>query len=303
MGLWSFLRQLVGREKTACKPEETPAKKELPAVHSPFESRISTPSEAKGSPPELPRRHIVSDAEDERPGWRTRLAHSMGSSVGPIGGPPAPPPDAYVVVDSVTITDIQGVLAVIKDYSVEKLQTGFALLVKEAAQHANLFQPKDKQAFDAVLAPLVEEEKSQPAAASLFGPHLALVPTGVVRAAAQGRLSSKRIEQDLGNDRIVTAPTAAVGHRLWAKFMRKSKETICGAEGPYEAFCKGLLGQADLPKTIAASIVAGCLTASAVWIPLAAYAALLVTKAGLKTYCEPDDPAPQQEPPAKSEKP
>ena len=195
------------------------------------------------------------------------------------------------------------VLAVIKDYSVEKLQKGFALLVKEAAQHANLFQPKDKQAFDAVLAPLVEEEKSQPAAASLFGPHLALVPTGVVRAAAQGRLSSKRIEQDLGNDRIVTAPTAAVGHRLWAKFMRKSKETICGAEGPYEAFCKGLLGQADLPKTIAASIVAGCLTASAVWIPLAAYAALLVTKAGLKTYCEPDDPAPQQEPPAKSEKP
>jgi hypothetical protein len=48
----------------------------------------------------------------------------------------------------------------------------------------------------------------------------------------------------------------------------------------------GLLGQADLPKTIASSVVVGTFNPALFWCPLAAYAGLLVVKTGLKTFCE-----------------
>jgi len=72
------------------------------------------------------------------------------------------------------------------------------------------------------------------------------------------------------------------GKEIFEKFSRKFKETICGKDGPYEQFCNGLVGQADLPVTIAASILSG----GQVWLPIAVYVGLLIVKTGLKTYCE-----------------
>jgi hypothetical protein len=174
-------------------------------------------------------------------------------------------------------------LSTIQHYSEAKLQAGFALLVLDARAHRSLFQGRDGELYDAVLGAALETE------AALGGPAPAQPPVGIVKAAAQKALSPQLVEARLGIDSIVTPANVAAGKRLWGKFMRKFKETICGEAGPYEAFNKGLLGQADLPKTIAASIVTGVLSASAVWIPLVAYGGLLLAKAGLKTYCETDD--------------
>jgi hypothetical protein len=92
----------------------------------------------------------------------------------------------------------------------------------------------------------------------------------------------------LGGQQIVHEWTFKAGKRLFLKVAKKSEETVCGPGGPYRAFINddGLLGQADLPRTIAASIVVGSFNPAAFWCPLAAYAGLLVVKTGLKTFCE-----------------
>jgi len=66
----------------------------------------------------------------------------------------------------------------------------------------------------------------------------------------------------------------------------KFKDTICGKDGPYEQFTKGLVGQAALPSSIASSILAAGFSVETVWYPLAVYLSLLLVKTGLKTYCE-----------------
>lgn len=91
----------------------------------------------------------------------------------------------------------------------------------------------------------------------------------------------------LGDSKLVHEWTLKPGKRLQKKFEEKFKETICGAGGPYIQFDKGLLGQEELPKTIAASILTVGFSAATFWYPLAVYIALLIIKAGLKTYCEP----------------
>jgi len=215
-----------------------------------------------------------------------RQRPTVGEGGSPVGFPVGFSVSQVYVDQAVAIGDLQSMLSTIQNYSEEKLQAGFALLVHDASVHRSLFQGRDGALFDAVLGPVVEAE------AALGSPPPPLLPVGIIKAAAQGTLSARIVEAKLGNDGIVTPENVERGKRLWGKFIRKFKETICGEAGPYEAFNKGLLGQADLPKTIAASIVTGVLSVSAVWIPLAAYAGLLLAKAGLKTYCETDGPSP-----------
>ena len=53
-----------------------------------------------------------------------------------------------------------------------------------------------------------------------------------------------------------------------------------------EKFEKDLLGQADLPVTIASCILAAGISVATFWYPLAIYFGLLLVRTGLKTYCE-----------------
>ena len=85
---------------------------------------------------------------------------------------------------------------------------------------------------------------------------------------------------------IVHEWTFKPGKRLLVKFGVKFKDTICGADGPYEQFTNGLIGQAALPATIAAKILTVGFSAATFWYPLAVYVSVLLVKAGLKTYCE-----------------
>jgi len=86
---------------------------------------------------------------------------------------------------------------------------------------------------------------------------------------------------------IVHEWTSMPGQKLFEKFKEKFKDVICkGDDSIYMKMEKGLLGQADLPVTIVSTILASGIAVSTFWIPIIVYFALLLIKAGLKTYCE-----------------
>jgi len=81
--------------------------------------------------------------------------------------------------------------------------------------------------------------------------------------------------------------TKGPGKDLFDRFKEKFKDTICkGPDCPYTKMEKGLIGQADLPATIVATLVASGVAVSTFWIPILVYFALLLVKTGLKMYCE-----------------
>jgi hypothetical protein len=93
----------------------------------------------------------------------------------------------------------------------------------------------------------------------------------------------------LGGCDIVHEWTFKPGKRFFVKVREKCRDTVCGNDGPYEAFHSGdgLLGQANLPSALAMSAAVGAFAPPLFWYPLSAYAGLLILKLGLKTYCEP----------------
>jgi hypothetical protein len=109
------------------------------------------------------------------------------------------------------------------------------------------------------------------------------IPRGMAESAAKGTPTIRQ----LGNSVIVHEFTFKVGKRFFDKFKLKFKETICGKGGPYEQFNNNLVGKAALPSTIAGAILVGGFSVATFWYPLAVYIAILLIKAGLKTYCEP----------------
>lgn len=102
----------------------------------------------------------------------------------------------------------------------------------------------------------------------------------------QGVYSTDHIQDTLLDPGIVHEWATGTGYELFKKFQLKFKEVICGKDGPYEKFCNGLIGQADLPATIVTSILAAGMSVSTFWIPLLVYFALLLVKTTLKVYCE-----------------
>jgi len=81
--------------------------------------------------------------------------------------------------------------------------------------------------------------------------------------------------------------TKGPGKDLFELFKKKFKDTICkGPDSPYTKMEKGLVGQADLPAVIVATLIASGIAISTFWIPILVYFALLLVKTGLKMYCE-----------------
>jgi hypothetical protein len=77
------------------------------------------------------------------------------------------------------------------------------------------------------------------------------------------------------------------GKRLFEKFASEFRKVVCcGPDSPYEQLRNGLVSQANLPNTIAASILVAGFSASTFWVPLALYISLLIIKTGLNIYCE-----------------
>jgi len=101
-----------------------------------------------------------------------------------------------------------------------------------------------------------------------------------------GWFNSMRLHPVLFDNQIVHEWTKFPGMKLFMKFSEKFKEVICGKDGPYEKFNNGLIGQADLPVTIAATILSSGISITTFWIPIIVYVSILIVKTNLKVYCE-----------------
>jgi hypothetical protein len=174
-----------------------------------------------------------------------------------------------------------------KDYDEQLLTAGLTVLSKDLAEYlASTGRIKgEPEAFLDVYASVMDSDRSFEAYGSpLFLPlEQAGLPKGFAQAAAEGKPDLSPLGD---RSRIVHEWTFHPGKKLFEKFKAKFKETICGKDGPYEQFQNKLLGQAGLPATIVTSIIAAGFSVATVMIPLLVYFALLLVKAGLKTYCE-----------------
>ena len=93
------------------------------------------------------------------------------------------------------------------------------------------------------------------------------------------------------SNELINEWTVLPGKEFFERFKTQWKITICGKDGPYYKFKNGLVGQAELPVTLAATVLVTGFGASAFWYPLAIYIALLMIKTGLATYCGPLPPS------------
>jgi len=170
-----------------------------------------------------------------------------------------------------------------KDYEQYLLTAGLAVLSKGVNEYLLENPREDATLFNEVFSSTLEVEKQRFEGSPFFAPlKEAGLPIGIAEAAASGTPDLR----PLGDPSIVHEWTVGPGEQLLRKFGEKLKDTICGKDGPYEKFKKGLLGQADLPATIVSTILAVGFSAATFWYPLAVYVGLLLIKVGLKTYCE-----------------
>jgi len=73
--------------------------------------------------------------------------------------------------------------------------------------------------------------------------------------------------------------TMGPGKELFELFKKKFRDTICkGPDSPYMKMEKGLVGQADLPAAIVATLISSGFAVSTFWIPILVYFALLLVK-------------------------
>ena len=178
----------------------------------------------------------------------------------------------------------------LQDLPLGQYYAGLAALARDMDEYLAKHPRDDAALFKTVISLINTEERPRyggGAFPTLDGQRVEILPTGLASAADSGRPTVEL----LGNPAIVhewmCKPGKKLLDRFLQKFGRKLKETICGKDSPYEQFNKGLLGQADLPKTIAASILAVGFSPATFWYPLAVYLGILLVKTGLKTYCEP----------------
>ena len=171
------------------------------------------------------------------------------------------------------------------DYVVGQLYAGLAVLARDMHLYLVQHPREDAALFEDVIS-LVNAEESRLHGGKAFpnykGLRVGNLPGQLASAATLGQPTVT----PLGERDIVHEWTFKAGKRLFVKFGSKFKETICGKDGPYEQFNKGLLGQAALPATIASTILSTGISPATFWYPLAVYMSILLVKTGLKTYCE-----------------
>ncbi len=177
-----------------------------------------------------------------------------------------------------------------KDKDLTQLYAGLAVLSRDIHQHLVKSPRDDVALFEEVITAVSAEERQRYGAKAFpyddpkfpYKTELSKFPSDLAVKAASG----KPTVEPLGHANICHEWTVKVGKKLLLKFSEKFKSVICGKDGPYEQFEKGLLNQATLPTTIVASILTAGFSTATFWCPLAVYIALLLVKTGLKTYCE-----------------
>ena len=185
-------------------------------------------------------------------------------------------------VERITIDEqMKKIMAAAQHHDIDRLHAALTLLVMDIRKYLESHPREDAKQFMEMTKPVIETEKQAYPDSPLFDLAKHGMPTDLALKADRGEFTPALLEGD-----IVHEFTKYPGQRFMEKFGAKFKEAICGKDGPYEQFHKGLLGQAALPTTIASTILTAGFSAATLWVPIGVYITLLITKAGLKTYCE-----------------
>ncbi len=187
-----------------------------------------------------------------------------------------------------------GLKLVSDDIQLTQLYAGLAVFSSELHSYLRQSPREDAAWFEEAIISVHSEEQKRygPGAFPYDDPafpyrvELDAFPKGLAQAADLGHPTVI----PLGDQLIRHEWTVKPGKRLFIQFGLKFKEVICGTSSPYEQFEKHLLNLADLPRTIAMTILTQAISPATLWYPLAIYLALLITRTGLKTYCEPEYP-------------
>ena len=183
--------------------------------------------------------------------------------------------------------ELEELLEQVKDFDEDLLYSGLTILSKDIAEYlaTSAYPGKEKELFLDVFTEAMNVDRDYWLNS---GPQVfrsletSELPRGFASAATEDRLDLAPLADRDNIHEWLMNP----GMKIFEKFKEKFKETICGKDGPYEKFMDGLIDQADLPITIASSVLTAGFSMATFWFPLAIYLSLLLIKAGLKTYCE-----------------
>jgi hypothetical protein len=166
-----------------------------------------------------------------------------------------------------------------------QLEAGLGVILKDTLQYLFTAPRSDDVLFRELVNDVIAEEqktKTLPQHRLIYVDPNDPVPIGIVASVVKGERDLSRLR----SPEIQHEWTIYPARKFLKKFNAKLKKNICGRNGVYGQFKKNMLGQADLPTAIAATIVTGHFSPESVWFPLAAYVGILIAKSGLDTYCE-----------------
>jgi hypothetical protein len=177
-----------------------------------------------------------------------------------------------------------------EDMKLSIYYAGLAVLCRDMYEYLPMLPEEDATLFKEILSSVIAEDQELYSVAAFpytnpdfpFKDLWSQLPEGMAASAAKG---SPTIKQ-LGHRDIVHEWTLKPGMRLFHKFALKFKKTVCGKNGPYEQFKKGLIGKADMPQAIATAVISAGFSPATFWCPLAVYISILLIKTGLEMYCE-----------------
>ena len=185
-----------------------------------------------------------------------------------------------------TDKQVEQIVEDLKNLDEKQLYAGLAVISKDLTRYLESNPQPDAYLFNAVYSGFSGEERESWGGSPFFDPAEAHgIPTSLAEEAAHGAFDLSALK----DPDIVHEWTVYPGRRLLERFGHEFKRTICGPNGPYEQFENGLVGQAQLPASIAMSILAAGISVATLGYPLAVYIALLLIKTGLATYCREGD--------------
>lgn len=149
-----------------------------------------------------------------------------------------------------------------------QLLAGLAVISKDLARYLESNQRDDAAPFDRVYKDFSLMETASWGGSEFFA---AAKDVGIPDEMAEQFNLGKFDLNQLRDPSIIHEWTILPGQRLLERFGREFKNTICGPGGPYELFNKNLVGQAELPVTIAATILKSGISMATLWYPSGVY--------------------------------
>jgi hypothetical protein len=183
----------------------------------------------------------------------------------------------------------EGVCLDTNDLRLGNLYAGLSVLARDMYAYLANYPRDDSAAFQEVVMEVsaVERRLHHGVAFPTYEDQpIDFPPTGLADDAASGKPTVK----PLGDPKLVHERTVIPGKMLFETFLTKFgikfKDAICGKNGPYQQLEKRQALLTALPTAIAIDILKHSFSNDTLWYPLAVYIAVLLVRAGLKTYCE-----------------